>query len=145
MFISNSKICLVRHYLKFIVGGSCLNYVIWPSDVKHILWCIDCCLSSCCVLYVQCCKYLWTVHLWSHLRYSLTFNSTHKFLGKRMHIVYERSFWSFRSTMYFLPFCGQMCSPTISSVSSVLFWFFTKHTSICFGKIRLSWLTLSLI
>ena len=110
------------------------------SDVQHILWCIFCFVCLCVVLCAQCCKFLWIVHLWSHLRYSLKFINTHdEFLGQPMTRVSDL----FAAQCTFLLFVGiYMYSATISSV---WFLFFIKHTCICFGKIRMSWLTFSLI
>jgi hypothetical protein len=42
------------------------------SGVQHILRCGFFSLSSSCVLCTQCCQFLWIVHFWLPLRFSLT-------------------------------------------------------------------------
>ena len=66
---------------KMFVGGfmSYLHYLclLVYSSVKHIL----CCVLFFFVLCTLCCKFLWIVHFWLPLWYSLTFNFTVKLLG----------------------------------------------------------------
>ena len=69
------KRCSVRLYLQLFVEGS-MSYLRYMClftyiGVQHIMWCVF-------VLFVfvsctLCCQFLWIVHLWLPLRYSLTF------------------------------------------------------------------------
>ena len=71
----NKKRCSVRLYLQLFVGGS-MSYLRYMclftyTGVQHIMWCVfDLFVFVLCTL---CCQFLWIVHLWLPLRYSLTF------------------------------------------------------------------------
>ena len=66
--------CSVRLYLQLFVGGlmSYLRYLLFVySGVQHILVCVIVLFFFVlCTLY---CQFLWIVHFWLPLRYSLTF------------------------------------------------------------------------
>ena len=60
-------------FLPPVVQGSCLIYVICAClrIVLYNTYCFGFCISSSCVLYTQCCQFLWVVHSWLPIRYSL--------------------------------------------------------------------------
>ena len=71
----HKKQCSVRFYLQLFVGG-CMSYlrylcVFAHRGVKHILCCVFALLVF--VLCTQCCKFLWIVHSWWPIWFSLTF------------------------------------------------------------------------
>ena len=47
-----------------------------PLLITHSVF-SNVCFSSSCVLCIQCCRCLWIVHYWLHLRFSLTFVFPH--------------------------------------------------------------------
>jgi hypothetical protein len=71
--ISAWKWCSVHLCLRLIVKGgiSCLGFLflLAHSGVQHIL----CCVLFFYVFCTLCCQFLWMVHFWSSLLYSLTF------------------------------------------------------------------------
>jgi hypothetical protein len=73
VIISAYNRCLVRLYLHFFEGGikSYLRYLCLHSGVQHILCCVL--VLICFVLWTLCCQFLWIVHFWLPLLYSLTF------------------------------------------------------------------------
>jgi hypothetical protein len=68
------KRCSVRLYIRLFVGGimSYLRYLclFTHSGVQHILCCFLFCFV--CLRLVLCWQFLWIVHFWLPLRYSLT-------------------------------------------------------------------------
>ena len=68
------RIIFSQQIYDWFVGGrmSYLRYLslLTHSGVQHISCC---CLSLFCVLCAQCCHFLWIVHSWLPLRFSLTF------------------------------------------------------------------------
>jgi hypothetical protein len=72
--ISPLKWCSVRLYLQLFVGGliSYLRYLCLfsHSDIRHALCCVFVLFLF--VVSVLCSRYLWIVHFWFSLRYSLT-------------------------------------------------------------------------
>jgi hypothetical protein len=73
--ISALKQCSVRFYRQLFVGGlmSYLRYLclLTYSGVHHILCCVFVLFFF--VLCTLCCQFLWIVHFWLPLRFSLTF------------------------------------------------------------------------
>ena len=69
------KRCSVRLYLQLCVGGhmSYLRYLclLACSGVRQIYYCVF--LLFFFVLCILCCQFLWMIHFWLPLRYSLTF------------------------------------------------------------------------
>ena len=68
--------CFNQGQLQLFVGSlmSYLRYLCLfsYSGIQHILCCLLCSCSFC-VLCAQCCQFLWIVHSWLLLRFSLTF------------------------------------------------------------------------
>ena len=66
----------VRLYLRWFVGlMTYFRYLCYLRIMVSNIYCVVflLCLSSSCVLYTQCCQFLWIVHVWLPLRYYLTF------------------------------------------------------------------------
>ena len=76
------KRCLVRLYLQLFIGGlmSYLRYLclFTYSGVQHISFCVFVLFFF--VLSTLICQFLWIVHLWLALRYSLTFICRYRIL-----------------------------------------------------------------
>ena len=72
---SHNRLCF---FFYFSVGGLLFysRYLCWLfAHSKSNTYCVVFlfCLSSSCVLCPQCCQFLWIVHFWLPLRYSLAF------------------------------------------------------------------------
>ena len=101
IMISAWKWCSVRLYLQLFVGGlmTCLPYLFSDSGIQHILCCVFVLFFF--VWCTQCCQFLWIVHSWLALRYSLMFiyrkNRLEFRIGKPTHVCILEgwlvSFW----------------------------------------------------
>ena len=67
-FIFTPVVCRRAHVFITLFVFVCVQ---WRPT--HIVVCFLFCLSSSCVLCTQCCQFLWIVHSWLFLRFSLTF------------------------------------------------------------------------
>ena len=86
------RIIFSQQIYDWFVGGrmSYLRYLslLTHSGVQHISCC---CLSLSCVLCAQCCQFLWIVHSWLPLRFSLTFiciTLKHGRESRQVHVFY---------------------------------------------------------
>ena len=96
--------CVFVYTLLVCICVHVISVHLRTGDVQHILFCIF--ILFCIVLCTQCCQFLWIVHLWLSLRYSLTFIYLHdgsiSWLGintSMCHACFHRGF-RFRTHTY---------------------------------------------
>ena len=99
-----------RHYLPFAGAWVHLRVLVRSVMVIVLVFCVVFlfCLSSSCILCTLCCQFLWIVHSWLSLRFSLTF-------------IYSISVWEAITVWY----CSCMfCS--LFDIKCILMLFYTR-------------------
>jgi hypothetical protein len=74
--MSAYKLCSVHHYLQLFIGRL-MSYLRILCMLAYTQWCpthiVLCYCLACLRLVYPCCQFLWIVHFWLPLRYSVTF------------------------------------------------------------------------